>query len=139
MPLTRDFKETIRARVRSDPDFRKELLREGLECLLGGDVETGKAVLRNYINAGVGFQELGRLTGKTPKSLMRMFGPTGEPDSHESVCRTCSTEEAGRLQSHNHIGVRGSLIPQILLPLRNPFRVTVRTLYRVNIKLAGRV
>jgi len=79
MPLTRDFKETIRARAQRDPGFRKELLREGVECLLAGDVETGKAVLRNYINAGIGFQELARLTGKTPKSLMRMFGPTGNP------------------------------------------------------------
>ena len=51
MPLTRDFKETIRARIGRDPGFREALLEEGVECLLSGDVEAGKSVLRDYINA----------------------------------------------------------------------------------------
>ena len=55
MPLTRDFKETIQARIESDPVFREELFKEGIECLLSGDVDTGKAVLRDYINATIGF------------------------------------------------------------------------------------
>ncbi len=50
MALTRDFKDTIQARVERDPAFREALLKEGLECLLSGDVETGKTVLRGYIN-----------------------------------------------------------------------------------------
>ena len=41
MALTRDFKETIQARVERDPAFRAELLKEGVECLLSGDVDTG--------------------------------------------------------------------------------------------------
>ncbi len=81
MALTRDFKETIQARVKHDPAFREELLREGVECLLSGDVDTGKAVLRDYINATIGFEKLGGLTGKSPKSLMRMFGPKGNPQA----------------------------------------------------------
>jgi DNA-binding phage protein len=79
MPLTRDFKETIRARVQRDPAFRKELLREGIECFLSGDVETGKTVLRDYINATVGFAELAEITRHSPKSLMRMLGRSGNP------------------------------------------------------------
>ncbi len=79
MALTRDFKETIQARVERDPAFREELLKEGVECLLSGDVDTGKAVLRDYINATIGFEKLGGLTNKSPKSLMRMFGPKGNP------------------------------------------------------------
>ncbi len=81
MALTRDFKETIQARVERDPAFREELLKEGIECLLSGDVDTGKAVLRDYINATIGFEELGDLTDKSPKSLMRMFGPKGNPQA----------------------------------------------------------
>ncbi|MGA8154126.1 MAG: transcriptional regulator [Terriglobales bacterium] len=81
MALTRDFKETIQARVRRDPAFRKELLREGLESLLAGDVETCKTVLRDYINATVGFGELAEVTRHSPKSLMRMFGPSGNPQA----------------------------------------------------------
>lgn len=62
MALTRDFKETIEARAARDPLFRRELLREGVQCLLSGDLDTGKTVLRDYINATVGFEELGALT-----------------------------------------------------------------------------
>jgi hypothetical protein len=81
MTLTRDFKDTIQARVERDPAFREELLKEGVECLLSGDMETGKAVLRDYINATIGFEELGDLTDKSPKSLMRMLGPRGNPQA----------------------------------------------------------
>lgn len=81
MALTRDFKETIQARIRRDPAFREELFKDGIGCLLAGDVDAGKAVLRDFINATVGFQELGGLTAKSPKSLMRMFGPNGNPQA----------------------------------------------------------
>jgi hypothetical protein len=56
LPLTPHFKATVAARVRRDPSFREALLREGIETLLAGDVTTGKAVLRDYINAAVGFE-----------------------------------------------------------------------------------
>ncbi len=62
MTLTRDFKETIPARAERDPAFRRELLKEGVQCLLSGEVDTGKTVLRDYINATMGFEELGALT-----------------------------------------------------------------------------
>ena len=79
MALTRDFKETVQARAQRDPEFREGLLKEGIECLLAGDVDAGKIVLGDYIDATIGFEELGSLTNKPPKSLMRMFGPTGNP------------------------------------------------------------
>ncbi|NQV82572.1 MAG: transcriptional regulator [Rhodospirillales bacterium] len=81
MALTKDFKETIQARLQRDPAFREALLMEGVDCLLSGDVETGKAALRDYINATIGFDALGSLTDKSPKSLMRMFGPVGNPQA----------------------------------------------------------
>jgi hypothetical protein len=68
MPLTHDFKETIRARAQSDPDFRQALLRAAVECVINGDLATGKAVLRDYVNATVGFQDLGRRTPSPPRS-----------------------------------------------------------------------
>jgi DNA-binding phage protein len=82
VPLTRDFKETIRARVERDPKFRKELLRESLESLLAGDIATAKAILRDYINATVGFMEVSDATQIPSKSLMRMFGQSGNPRAH---------------------------------------------------------
>ena len=54
MILTRDFKETIRKRVEREPAFREALLTQGVECLLADDVDTGKAVLGDYINAPSG-------------------------------------------------------------------------------------
>ena len=81
MALTRDFKETILARVQADPKFRDALLQEGIEIMLSGDVDTGKAILRDYIKATVGFEKLGAETGSSPKSLIRMFGPGGNPQA----------------------------------------------------------
>jgi len=81
MALTRDFKETIRARVKRDPGFRKALLREGIENLLSGDVETGKIILRDFINATIGFTKLSDVTRRSAKSLMRMIGPRGNPQA----------------------------------------------------------
>jgi len=81
MPLTREFKATIQARLQSDRKYRKELLREGVECLLAGDLDTGKAILRDYINATIGFDELSRRTKRPAKSLMRMLGPSGNPQA----------------------------------------------------------
>ena len=81
MALTRDFKMTVQARAQRDPEFRQALLQDGIACLLAGDVDTGKIVLRDYINAAIGFEELGSRMHKSPKSLMRMFGPNGNPQA----------------------------------------------------------
>jgi len=81
MALTRDFRETIRARAQRDTAFRHALLQEAVELLLAGDVETGQSLVRNYINATVGFQELARSIRKPAPSLMRMFGPKGNPSA----------------------------------------------------------
>jgi hypothetical protein len=79
MPLTRDFKETIRDRVQRDLKFRKELLSDGLEAMLSGQIAVAKTILRDYINATVGFGGLAEATHIPSKSLMRMFGPIGNP------------------------------------------------------------
>jgi DNA-binding phage protein len=81
MPLTHDFKETIRARAQRDPKFRQALLTEAVECVINGDLATGKAVLRDYVNATVGFQDLEKRTQIPAKSLMRMLGPKGSPSA----------------------------------------------------------
>ena len=99
MALTRDFKETTRARAQRDPAFRRALLREALEAMLEGDVDTGKAVLRDFINATVGFETLGARTRIPPKSLLRMFGPRGNPQARNlfEVVAFLQKEEGVRL------------------------------------------
>ena len=54
MALTRSFKELVQKRVASDPAFGEALLREGIDSMLIGDVDIGKAILRDYIKATVG-------------------------------------------------------------------------------------
>ncbi len=78
---TKDFRETIRERAQQEPQFRKALLQEAVELMLSGDEKTGRAILRNYINATLGFQELEKATAIPANSLMRMFGPKGNPSA----------------------------------------------------------
>jgi len=74
LALTRDFKETVQARVKRDAAFRKGLLSEAIERLLSGEVSVGKELLRDYINAIVGFPKLAAHTKIHVKTLHQMFG-----------------------------------------------------------------
>lgn len=79
MAITREFRATLLERAQKDAEFRQAMLKEGIDALLAGDLETGKAILRDYINAAVGFEPLAEATHIPAKSLMRMFGPKGNP------------------------------------------------------------
>lgn len=79
MPLKREFRETVKTRVERDAAFRAALLSEVVDLFLVGDVATGKIVLRDFINATIGFAALAEATGMPAKSLMRMVGPGGNP------------------------------------------------------------
>jgi hypothetical protein len=81
MTLTKSFNETIKSRIQQSEGFRRALLREAVGCMISGDVETGKSVLRKYINGTVGFVRLGADLGRSPKVLMRMFSSTGNPQA----------------------------------------------------------
>tara|TARA_R110000772_G_scaffold60328_22_gene136294 strand:+ start:1303 stop:1620 length:318 start_codon:yes stop_codon:yes gene_type:complete len=79
MALTRSFKDTVKARADRDPAFRIGLFQEAMNAFMDGDVETGKIVLRDYVNATVGFEKLGKELHKNPKNLMRMLSAKGNP------------------------------------------------------------
>jgi hypothetical protein len=79
MALTKDFRDTVQARVRRDPAFRQGLLGDAIESLLAGDVALGKELLRDYINATIGFPKLAAHTKIHAKTLHQMFGPLGNP------------------------------------------------------------
>ena len=81
MALTRDFRQTIRERAQREPEFRLSLLKEGLELIHSGDLDTGRDVFRNDINATIGFPDLARKTAIPSPSLQRMFGPKGNPSA----------------------------------------------------------
>jgi hypothetical protein len=100
MPLTRDFKELVQRHVAADPTYREALLREGIDTMLSGDIETGKAILRDYIKATIGFEKLGEATGNQPKSLIRMFGPRGNPQARNLFSVLGYLQKQAGLQLH---------------------------------------
>ena len=79
MALTREFKRTVVERVQRDPAFAKALLDEAATLFLNGDAETARLVLRDLVNATVGFEGLAIETGKPVKSLHRMLSKDGNP------------------------------------------------------------
>ncbi len=81
MALTRDFKETIMARAQRDAKFRQALITESLNAYLAGDSATGKAIVRDLINATIGFEGLAAEVNKPSKSLHRMLGDKGNPST----------------------------------------------------------
>ena len=104
MPLTRDFRETVMARAKSDQDFRSELIIEATNAFLGGDVETGKALLRDYLNGTESIAEVASELQINEKSLRRMLGPKGNPTlkNFVSILNKCSSIEHLTLKVGHH-------------------------------------
>ena len=107
--LTRDFKETVKAKAEADGEFRRALFAEALDLLIAGEFETGKILLRDYVNATIGFAELGALTNKSPKSLMRMLSPKGNPkaDNMFALIASLQKQEGARFS----VTVENSKLP----------------------------
>jgi DNA-binding phage protein len=104
LPLTTDFRQTVQARAARDPAFRRALFQEAVQTLLQGDVDAGRAAMRSYINATLGFEKLSAALGRPQKSLMRMFGPAGNPTA-ENLLGVISVLQA---ETGVHLEVRAS-------------------------------
>ena len=104
MTLTRDFRETILRRARMDPGFRVGLLREAIECIIAGELEVGKSLIRNYINATVGFDTLSAEIDKSSKSVMRMISAKGNPTSENlfNILAYLQKQEGVRFSLRTH-------------------------------------
>jgi hypothetical protein len=100
LALTRSFKELVQRHVVDDQAFGEASLREGIDTMLTGDVDTGKAILRDYIKATIGFERLGEATGTQPKSLIRMFGPRGNPQARNLFSVLGYLQKQAGLQLH---------------------------------------
>ncbi|MBZ0094054.1 MAG: transcriptional regulator [Sulfuricella sp.] len=79
MALTRNFKQTVIERVERDPEFAKQLLDEAATLFLSDEPEMARLILRDLVNATLGFEQLAKLTDKPSKSLHRMLSPKGNP------------------------------------------------------------
>lgn len=77
--FTKDYKETIQNRIDKDPDFAQHLLDEAISLILNDEPETARLVLRDLVNATIGFEKLSEKTQKNSKSLHRMLTIKGNP------------------------------------------------------------
>jgi hypothetical protein len=100
MALTRNFKDTIASRARRDPRFREALFTEAVNGFLAGDTEVGKAILRDLVNATIGFERLAAAMHAPSKSVHRMLAPRGNPTTN-NLFRIVST-----LQKKTHVRLR---------------------------------
>jgi DNA-binding phage protein len=103
MPLTREFRETVKARADRDPVFRAGLYREAVQAMLDGDLGTAKILLRDFINATVGFGKLAAQIDMPEKSLMRMFGPAGNPRAENLIAVVAALRQECRLSLTVHV------------------------------------
>ena len=79
MALTREYKETVLARIKRDRKFARALYAEAVNSLLQGETEEGLSILRDLVHANITFKELSRQTGFGEKALHRMLSRRGNP------------------------------------------------------------
>jgi DNA-binding phage protein len=79
MALTRDYKETVMARIKRDRKFAHALYAEAMSALLAGETAEGLSMLRDLVHAEITFKELAPQTGLGEKTLHRMLNRDGNP------------------------------------------------------------
>jgi len=102
MVLTRNFKETVAERVRRDPAFAKALLDEAATLFLNGEPDTARLILRDLVNATIGFEALAEITAKPAKSLHRMLSRHGNPtmDNLSAILQALRKRLRVQLRAH---------------------------------------
>lgn len=100
MALTRDFRETVAARAARDPAFKAALLQEALQAFIEGDVAAGLVLLRDCINATIGFGALSKETHIPEKSLMRMVSPRGNPSASNLFAMVAALQHQTHVEAH---------------------------------------
>jgi DNA-binding phage protein len=102
MALTRDFKNTVMARVERDPEFAKAMLDEAVMLFLNGEAETAKLILRDLVNATVGFEDLAISVHKPAKSVHRMLSSSGNPTMTNLASIFAALKSAMKVEIHTH-------------------------------------
>ncbi len=77
--LTVNSEETVQARIKADPAFAEALLREATDMFLNGEAEAARLLLRDVVNATVGFEQIATATNRPSKSVHRMLSARGNP------------------------------------------------------------
>jgi DNA-binding phage protein len=120
--LTVPFEQLVEARVGRDEAFAMGLLEEAAQCLLSGELGTARNLIRNVIKGSIGYAELSRRTGTPETSLIRMFGPTGNPTAENLSSVFAHLQHAGGVELR---------VSTVILPRRRPARRTMKASRRV--------
>lgn len=102
---SRPFSEVVQNRVRREPDFGSALLEEAAQCLLSGELALARNLVRDVIKGSIGYAELSRRTGTPETSLVRMFGPKGNPTALNF------SNVFMHLQRHSGVSLRVQSVP----------------------------
>ena len=104
MPLSREFKETVMERAKLDKTFREEIIIEATNALLEGDIDTGKSLIKDYLNATGSFSVVADQLHKDEKSIRRMLGSGGNPtlQNFVGILKACSASEQMQLKICPH-------------------------------------
>ena len=114
MALTRTFRQTVAERVAREPVFARALLDEAATLFLNGKLETARLILRDLIDATIGFEQLAALTGKPSKTLHRMLSPAGNPSVDTLVAIFHAIQECLNVSLEAHSGAAGTLARSLL-------------------------
>lgn len=106
MALTREYKETVVARIRRDKKFGRALYAEALTALLDGETAEGLSLLRDLVHAGISFKELAEQTGLGEKTLHRMLSTRGNPTTRNLFAGTKAICE--HLAFKPHVAVKAN-------------------------------
>ena len=99
---TVSFDDMLSGMASSNSLFASEMLEEALNTILAGSVDDGRILLRQYIKATIGFQELAKLTGKQDKNLMRSLSATGNPTAANlfEIIQACTKAAGVKVSAH---------------------------------------
>ncbi len=100
MALTRDFKITVASRVQNDPAFAQALLNEAVALFVNGEPESAKLILRDLVNATIGFEALADEIQKPTKSLHRMLSQSGNPTMNNISAVFAAIKRVLKVEAH---------------------------------------
>lgn len=100
MALTREYKQTVQARIKRDPKFARALYAEAINSLIEGEAEEGLSILRDLVHAGITFKKLARQTGFGEKALHRMLSRRGNPTTRNLFAVTRVISEDLGIKAH---------------------------------------
>jgi len=101
MPTT-PYQASMKAMVARNPHMATEMFEDAINALFAGELDEGRLLLRQYINATIGFGELARRTGKADKNLMRALGQSGSPTAANlfQIIQACMKAEGVTVAAH---------------------------------------